>query len=120
MNIHSTKAISLPVLPPTLPNAFRAPDNAPLIAGPADEVTLDNPCEALEVADEAVSFAFEAVSDAVEACLRFVLRPKNRDCRKTAREEAIEVDISPHKPTLAEQRTRAKYCGYRKEDGGAN
>ena len=40
-------------------------------AGPADEVTLERPCEAFDVAFEAVSLDFVAVSLAasvVEAC----------------------------------------------------
>lgn len=63
--------MSLPVLPPTLLNAFPTPCAAPLIAGPADDVTLDRPCEALDVTEDAVSCAldaaFEAASDVDEA-----------------------------------------------------
>jgi hypothetical protein len=65
---HSTKEISLPVRPPTLPSAFLALLAALEIAGPAELVTLDSPSEALETEDEAVSFALAAVSAAVEAC----------------------------------------------------
>ena len=65
------KAISLPVLPPTLLKAFPTPFAAPDIAGPAEDVTRDRPCEAFEVTEEVVSFAlevaFEATSDVDEA-----------------------------------------------------
>lgn len=78
--------MSLPVLPPTLFNTFRAPEAAPPTMFPADEVTLDNPSEALEVVCDAVSFALAAASEVVEAGLRLFLRRRNRDCRRTARE----------------------------------
>ncbi len=64
---------------------------APLMAGPADEVTLERPCEAFEVAFEAVSFDFAAASLAasvVEACRLVVWRAMNRVCRSMMRDGA--------------------------------
>ena len=82
--------MSLPVLPPTLLNAFRAPEAAPLTIFPADDVTLDRPSEASETVPDAVSFALVAASELVEACLRLFLRRKSRECRRTAREDNAE------------------------------
>jgi hypothetical protein len=79
---HSTKEMSLPVLPPTLPRAFLALLAALEIAGPAELVTLDRPSEAFETEDEAVSFALAAVSAAVEACRNCPLK-RFRDWRRT-------------------------------------
>ena len=61
---------------------------APLTAGPADEATLERPCEAFDVAFEAVSFDFTAVSLAasvVEACRRGNWRAMKRACRSIMR-----------------------------------
>ena len=65
------KDIILPVRPPILPIALLTLCAAPLTAGPADEVTLERPCEVFEVTSEAVSLDFAAMSLAasvVEAC----------------------------------------------------
>ena len=85
---HSTKDISFPVLPPIFPNCLLSPCAAPLTAGPAEEVTLERPCEAFDCALEAVSFDLEAALEAipwVEACLRGVWRPTSRVCRSIKR-----------------------------------
>jgi hypothetical protein len=88
MHSQSTKEINLPVLPPTLPNAFLAPEAAPLTIFPAEEVTLDRPSEALDAVPDAVSFAFAAASEVVEAVLKVLLfrRRRNRDWRRRVRE----------------------------------
>ena len=73
---------------------------APLTAGPADDVTLERPCEAFEVAFEAVSLDFAAVSAAVsltasvvEACRLVVWRAMIRVCRSMMREgTAVDID----------------------------
>lgn len=98
-----------PVLPPTRPRAFPTLFAAPLIAGPADDVTLDRPSEAFDLYSpavcevfEAASFtapeAFEAVSFAASVALAVVdsnrraVRPVNReDCRSMAREADIDM-----------------------------
>lgn len=81
----STKAISLPVLPPILFKAFRVPEAAPLTILPADEETLDNPSEALDEIADGVSCALVAASEVVEACLRLFRQKRSRDWRRTAR-----------------------------------
>ena len=90
-NSHSTKEMSLPARPPIPAILFWTPCMAPLTAGPAAEVTLDRPCEALEATLEAESFdlaaALEATS-AVEACRRACWRAKSRVCRSTRRDVA--------------------------------
>lgn len=93
MYSHSTKEINLPVLPPTLLKALRAPEPAFDIAEPAELVTLVRPSEAFDVAFEAVSFAFEAVSAAVEACRNCDRRSRSFDCRRMAL-EAGEVTMA--------------------------
>lgn len=55
------KEISLPVRPPIPPSALETFCAAPLRAGPAVDVTLDRPCEALEVALDAASLDLLAV-----------------------------------------------------------
>lgn len=86
----------LPVRPPMLPIALLALCAAPLTAGPADEVTLERPCEAFEVAFEAVSLDFAAVSLAasvVEACRLVVWRAMKRVCRNIMRDgAAVDID----------------------------
>jgi len=93
------KAINLPVLPPIFPKAFPRPLAAPLIAGPAAELTLDRPSEALLLYSEAVCDAFDAVSlaasvafEAVDSNLALV-RPIGSlaDRRNTAREMANNI-----------------------------
>lgn len=90
-----TKDITLPVRPPILLIALLALCAAPLIAGPADEVTLERPPEAFEVAFEAVSLVLVAVSLAasvVEAC-RLVWRALKRMCRSMMRDgTAVDID----------------------------
>lgn len=75
------KAINLPVRPPILPSVLLTPCAAPLRADPPEEVTLERPCEALEVTSVAVSFDFAAVDFAasvVEACRLVVWRATKR------------------------------------------
>lgn len=99
---HCTKDIILPVRPPMLPIALLTPCAAPLTAGPADEVTLERPCEAFEVAFEAVSLDFVAVSLAasvVEACRLVVWRAIKRVCRSIMRDGAA-VDIDEKWPGI--------------------
>lgn len=71
---------------------------APLSTGPADEVTLERPCEALEVASEAVSLDFVAAleatcaaSDVVEACRRVLFRAMKRGCRSISRDTGMDM-----------------------------
>lgn len=85
-----------------LPIALLTPCAAPLTAGPADEVTLERPCEAFEVAFEAVSLDFVAVSLAasvVEACRLVVWRAIKRVCRSIMRDGAA-VDIDERWPGI--------------------
>ena len=99
-DLHCTKDIILPVRPPILPIALLTLCAAPLAAGPADEVTFERPCEAFEVALEAVSLDFAAVSLAasvVEACRLVVWRAMKRVCRSIMREGAA-VNIEERWP----------------------
>lgn len=93
---HCTKDIILPVRPPILPIALLTRCAAPLTAGPADEVTLESPPEAFEVAFEAVCLDFAAMSLAasvVEACLLVVWRAMKRVCRSIMRDgAAVDID----------------------------
>ena len=80
-HIHSTNLKSRPVLPPILPSVLPTPCATPVIADPADDVTLERPCVAFEVVSDADSLTFAAVFDAasvalevVDACLRVVCR----------------------------------------------
>lgn len=89
----STKATNRPVRPPTRPRALPTLFAAPLIAGPAEEVTRERPSEAFDLYFAAVSDAFEAVSFAASVALAVVdsnrrdVRPVNlADCRSTARD----------------------------------
>ena len=66
---------------------------APLSTGPAEEVTFERPCVALEVTLEAVSFDFEAAleaacatSDVVEACRKVIFGAMRRGCRSISRD----------------------------------
>ena len=88
--------------------AFRVPEAAPLTILPADEVTLDKPSEAFDEVADAVSFAFVAASEVVEACLRLFLRMRNRDWRRTAREDMVAV-ISTEAPGGAVERYRGLF-----------
>ena len=75
---------------------------APLTADPADEVTLERPCEAFEVAFEAVSFDFAAVSLAasvIEAYRRVDWRAMIRACRSIMRGGAA-FDIDERRPDI--------------------
>jgi hypothetical protein len=93
------KAINLPVLPPIFPRVFPRLLAAPLIAGPADDVTFDRPSEAFDWNFEAVSDAFDAVSFAASVALPVVDDSNRRatllgslvDCRATARDKAIDM-----------------------------
>ena len=98
---HCTKDIILPVRPPILLIALLALCATPLTAGPADEVTLERPPEAFEVAFEAVSLVLAAVSLAasvVEAC-RLVWRAMKRVCRNMMRDGAA-VDMNDRWPDI--------------------
>jgi hypothetical protein len=92
-HLRSIKAITLPVLPPTFPNAFPSPLAAPAIAGPADDVTRERPWVAFDWKSEALCCTFEAVSLVasvalveVDSNLRDVRPASLVDCRSTARE----------------------------------
>ena len=94
---HSTKDINLPVLPPILLIVLLNPCPARLNPELADDVTLDNPCEACEVALLAVSFALEAVSEAafaafdvVDACRKAICR-SIRCCGRRSRRRVADV-----------------------------
>lgn len=90
---HCTYPISLPVLPPICPTALLTPCAAPLIAGPADDETLDSPSEALDCVICAVSFVTEAALEAaswVEACLRVACLLMSRVCRSIIRGVAAD------------------------------
>ena len=82
-SLQSTKATTFPVLPPTFFKLFAALERI----GPAAAVTRERPSEALEAAVEADSLALAAVS--VEECLIAVLRIRNCDWRRTARDGAV-------------------------------
>lgn len=76
------------------------PCAAPLRAGPADEVTLDNPSEAFDDAADTVSFPFAAVfeaacvaSEVVEAWRRAERRATTRLCRSINREGADDMTL---------------------------
>ena len=69
---HSTNDTNLPVRPPILPKAWPTPWAAPLIAGPADDVTLESPCEAFDVILDAASLDFVAVLEAASAACEVV------------------------------------------------
>ena len=81
--------------------AVLTPSAAPLIADPADDVTLDKPSEAFEVAFDAASLDFAAVfaavceaSAVVEACRRAVRRVTNRLCRSTNPDVVVDMKKS--------------------------
>lgn len=83
--------ITFPVLPPTFLSALPTPWAAFVIAGPADEETRERPSVAFDAADEADWLALEAASEVEEACLTVVLRVRNCDCRRTARDAATGI-----------------------------
>jgi hypothetical protein len=100
------KAINRPVRPPIFPRAFPTPLAAPLIAGPAAELTLDRPSEALllysaadDEALEAVSFAASVAFEAVDSNLA-VVRPMGSlvERRKTARDAAKDMIKEEYAP----------------------
>ena len=95
---HLPKAMSLPVRPPTLLRTSFTLCAAPLKAGPAEEVTLERPSEALEVIFEAASFdlavVFEAAcaaSEVVEACRKVFDRVTKRVCRSIKRNAGVDM-----------------------------
>lgn len=88
--LQSTKAMILPVGPPTFLSALPTFDAAPAIAGPAEEATLDSP----SCAFAAASFALLAASEVEEECLIAVLRIRNCDCRSTARDAAMDILVT--------------------------
>lgn len=59
------------------------------MTGPAVEVTRDNPSEAFDTVDCAVSRALLAACDEEELWRIAVLRVRNRDCRSTARDTVV-------------------------------
>jgi len=67
--------------------AFVTEDAAPDAIEPAELVTRERPSDAFDVALEPASWTFVAASEVVEACLMLLRRRKNRDWRRTAREE---------------------------------
>ena len=74
---------------------------APLIAGPAAEVTFERPSEAFDWKLEAFPAAFEAASFAaseafavVDSSLRAVRPGAFADCRRTARDIDIDNDMT--------------------------
>ena len=74
-----------------LPIALLTPCAAPLTAGPADDVTLERPCEAFDEAFETASLDFTVVSLAasvVDACRLVLCRTTNRVCRSIIRDGA--------------------------------
>ena len=83
--------MSLPVLPPIPDKAFPTFDAAPLIAGPAEEVTLERPCEALDCTLDVDCFAFSAISS-VDCHRRVGCFLRRRVCRR-AKRGVIAVDI---------------------------
>ena len=92
--------IILPVLPPIFPKTLLTRCAAPLNAGPADEVTLDRPCDAFDVTFEAESFALVAVLDTasaawdvVEACRRAIRRVTRRVCLRNVRDTAVDMAL---------------------------
>lgn len=94
----STKPISLPVRPPIRPSAVPTLFAAPVIAGPAEEVTLERPSEAFDLYSAAVCDTFDAVSFAASLALAVVdsnrrdVRPVNlADCRSTARDPKSDM-----------------------------
>jgi hypothetical protein len=100
------KATSLPVLPPIFPRALPTPLAAPLIAGPAAELTLDRPSEALLLYSAAFCDAFEAESlaasvafEAVDSNLA-VVRPAGSfaERRKAARDTAKDMIRGEYAP----------------------
>jgi hypothetical protein len=78
----STKAMILPVRPPTLDNVLPKPFAAPASAGPAALVTRDRPCWALDW----YSFAFPAVSFAASVAFCVVVLSNRRPARRRAGE----------------------------------
>jgi hypothetical protein len=99
-------AISFPVRPPIRPNALPTLFAAPVIAGPADDVTLERPSEAFDLYFAAVWEAFEAVCFAASEALevvdsnRRVVRPVHFDeCRRTARDADNDIMEMCHQET---------------------
>lgn len=92
------KAMNFPVLPPTFPKAFPRFLAAPVITGPADEVTRERPSLAFDWKSDAFSDAFEVVSFAASVALEEVdsnlraARPGSLvDCRSTEREICSDI-----------------------------
>ena len=89
---------SVPIRPPILLAELLTPCAALLTPDPADEVTLDRPSEALDVAADAVSFPFaavlEAASEVVEAWRRADRRATTRLCRSINREGADDIALT--------------------------
>ena len=92
-----------PVLPPTFPRELEIAGPALLRVEEVEAVTLDRPCDALEEACEAPSFAFVApeaaalaASEVVEAVRDWEGRRENRKGLNTAR-AAVEGMINGHR-----------------------
>ena len=94
-----------------MPIALLTPCTAPLTAGPAEEVTLERPCEAFEVAVEAVSLDFATVSLAasvVEAYRLMVWRAMKRVCRSIVR-DGVAIDIDERLPGIKRRLVPIKF-----------
>lgn len=114
------KLMRRPVLPPMRPRALPTLFAAPLMAGPALELTLVRPSEAFDLNSAALSDAFAAVSlaapEAFEAVFfaasvaldvvdsnRRAVRPVNRAvCRIMAREAGIDILVIRGQETVYE------------------
>lgn len=109
-----------------LPIALLTLCAAPLTAGPADEVTLERPCEAFVVAFEADSVDFTAVSLAasvVEACRLVVWRATKRVCRSIMRDCAavnIYERMAKRTVTIKYERASAQSACMKLQDGWKN
>ena len=94
-----------------LPIALLTPCAAPLTAGPADEVTLERPCEVFEEAFETASLDLTVVSLAasvVDACRLVVWRTTKRVCRSIIRDGAA-VNIYERWLGIRERAATLKY-----------
>ena len=125
-SLHLVKEINLPVRPPTRLKTPLILCVAPFRAGPAEEVTLDRPCDALDDIFETVSFDFVAVSEAACAASDVVeafrtqpcWRKTKRLCRSTSRDAAgadIEWKASNRRLKLQKRKMydgvgRGLYC----------
>ena len=106
---HSTVEMSLPTGPPIPRTALLILWVAPVIAGPADDLTLDKPSAAFDCILVAVSFVFEVACEAaslafsvVEAHRRGDLRVRNwRLLWRISVRDAIDTDIASLELSMA-------------------